>query len=34
MKGSIASLKHYFVNRENDFQYLTIFEQNFIQAGV
>lgn len=30
MKGSIASLKHYFVNKENDFQYLNIFEQKFI----
>lgn len=34
MKGSIASLKHYFVNKENDFQYLNLFEQKFIQAGV
>lgn len=34
MKGSIASLKHYFVNRENDFQYLNLFEQKFIQSGV
>ena len=34
MKGSIASLKHYFVNKENDFQDLNIFEQKFIHAGV
>ena len=34
MKGSIASLKHYFVNKENDFQYLNIFEQSFIESGV
>ena len=34
MKGSIASLKHYFVNKENDFQYLNLFEQKFIQSGV
>ena len=26
MKGSIAGLKHYFVNKENDFQYLNMFE--------
>jgi len=26
MKGSIASLKHYFINKESDFQYLSIFE--------
>ena len=30
MKGSIASLKHYFVNKESDFQYLNLFEQKFI----
>ena len=34
MKGSIASLKHYFIKKENDFQYLNIFEQKFIQSGV
>jgi len=34
MKGSIASLKHYFVNKESDFQYLNLFEQKFIQAGL
>lgn len=34
MKGSIASLKHYFINKESDFQYLNLFEQKFIQAGV
>ena len=34
MKGSIASLKHYFINRESDFQYLNLFEQKFIQSGV
>lgn len=33
MKGSIASLKHYFINKEKDFQYLNQFEQNFISAG-
>jgi hypothetical protein len=33
MKGSIASLKHYFINKERDFQYLVQFEQKFIQAG-
>ena len=26
MKGSIASLKHYFINKEKDFQYLNMFE--------
>lgn len=26
MKGSIASLKHYFINKENDFEYLNKFE--------
>ena len=26
MKGSIASLKHYFINKENDFQNLNLFE--------
>ena len=26
MKGSIASLKHYFIEKEQDFQYLNIFE--------
>jgi hypothetical protein len=26
MKGSIASLKHYFINKESDFQYLNNFE--------
>ena len=26
MKGSIAALKHYFVNKENQFQYLNMFE--------
>lgn len=30
MKGSIAALKHYFMNKENDFQYLNMFEQKFI----
>lgn len=30
MKGSIASLKHYFIDKENDFEYLNIFEQKFI----
>lgn len=34
MKGSIASLKHYFIEKEQDFQYLNVFEQKFIQAGV
>jgi len=34
MKGSIASLKHYFVNKESDFQYLNLFEQKFITAGL
>ena len=34
MKGSISSLKHYFVNKESDFQYLNQFEQKFIQSGV
>jgi hypothetical protein len=34
MKGSIASLKHYFVNKENDFQYLNLFEQKFIESGL
>jgi len=30
MKGSIASLKHYFINKESDFQYLNLFENTFI----
>ena len=30
MKGSIASLKHYFIEKEQDFQYLNVFEQKFI----
>ena len=30
MKGSIASLKHYFINKESDFQYLNLFERKFI----
>ena len=34
MKGSIASLKHYFVNKESDFQYLNLFEQKFIESGL
>lgn len=34
MKGSIAGLKHYFVNKENQFQYLNNFEQKFIHTGV
>jgi hypothetical protein len=34
MKGSIASLKHYFLEREKDFHYLNNFEQKFIQSGV
>lgn len=34
MKGSIASLKPYFVAREKDFQYLNLFEQKFIQSGL
>lgn len=34
MKGSIASLKHYFVNKESDFQYLNLFEQKFITSGL
>ena len=34
MKGSIASLKHYFVNRESDFEYLNIYEKKFIQSGI
>lgn len=34
MKGSIASLKHYFINKESDFQYLNLFERKFIEAGV
>jgi hypothetical protein len=34
MKGSIASLKHYFINKESDYQYLNLFEQRFIQSGV
>lgn len=34
MKGSIATLKHYFINRESDFKYLNHYEQKFIQSGV
>jgi len=34
MKGSIASLKHYFTNKENDYQQLNHFEQRFIMSGV
>ena len=34
MKGSIASLKQYFINRESDFQYLNLYEQKFIQSGI
>jgi hypothetical protein len=34
MKGSIASLKHYFENRESEFEYLNSIEQNFIKSGV
>ena len=34
MKGSIATLKHYFLEREKDFHYLNSFEQKFIQSGV
>ena len=34
LQESIASLKHYFVNKDNDFQYLNLFEQKFIQSGV
>ena len=34
MKGSIASLKHYFVNKENDFQDLSQFELKFMQSGI
>ena len=34
MKGSIAGLKHYFINKENQFQYLKIFEQKFIHSGI
>jgi hypothetical protein len=34
MKGSIATLKQYFVDKESDFQYLNLFESKFIQSGV
>lgn len=34
MKGSIASLKPYFINREKDTEYLNMFEQKFIQSGL
>jgi len=34
MKGSIASLKNYFIDKEQDFQYLNSFESKFISAGV
>lgn len=34
MKGSIATLKQYFVDKEADFQYLNLFESKFIQSGV
>jgi hypothetical protein len=34
MKGSIASLKPYFVSREKDSKYLNLFEQKFIQSGL
>ena len=34
MKGSIATLKQYFVDRERDFEYLNLFESKFIQSGV
>jgi hypothetical protein len=30
MKGSIASLKHYFIDKESEFEYLNIFESKFI----
>jgi hypothetical protein len=30
MKGSIATLKQYFVEKEADFEYLTLFESKFI----
>ena len=34
MKGSIASLKSYFVDKEQDLQYLSALETKFIKAGV
>jgi len=34
MKGSIATLKQYFIDKESDFQYLNLFEQKFISSGV
>ena len=34
IKGSILSLKQYFIDRESDFQYLNQFEQKFIEAGL
>lgn len=34
MKGSIATLKSYFLNKETDFQYLNQFEQKFVDAGL
>ena len=34
MKGSIATLKQYFIEKEGDFQYLNLFEHKFIKAGV
>ena len=34
MKGSIASLKNYFIEQEKDFHYLSMFEKKFIESGV
>jgi hypothetical protein len=34
MKGSIATLKQYFIDKESDFQYLNQFEQKFIHSGI
>jgi hypothetical protein len=33
MKGSIASLKHYFVNKDTDFERMNEYEQLFISSG-
>lgn len=34
MKGSIATLKQYFIDKESDFEYLNQFEQKFISSGI
>lgn len=34
MKGSIATLKSYFLDKEADLQYLNQFEQKFTDAGI